>query len=362
MAKSRVSLEVLCSRHPGYSYYDHYEYILQEMEKGRLRPLKASGTNGKRPALFLEYWQITEDRDFRELLEEIRYHLHRRISIDYYEKHPEQYEKERAAVRSLSDYLTKHEDRLACPLSVNERSFEIWKQEKFLSLGKGKTVLNHCGLTMEDLAVYRTSEPLAYYCHTRKTPQSILIIENKDTFYTFRKFMIDSSAITGNVRNENLIENPIEKPIQGSVEIPILGTPVGTLIYGAGKGIFRRFEDFRLSVEPYMLDPENRILYFGDLDYEGIGIFEGLREAYADVLDLVPFIPGYRKMLEKAGETTHLPPTKEGQNRSLSGNFFTFFSKEETGKMQQILETDHYIPQEIVNIQDLSCNSTCDYV
>ena len=47
-----------------------------------------------------------------------------------------------------------------------------------------------------------------------------------------------------------------------------------TEIFGAGKGIIRSFQDFDLCAEPYMKHPKNTIYYFGDLDYEGIGIYE----------------------------------------------------------------------------------------
>ena len=56
----------------------------------------------------------------------------------------------------------------------------------------------------------------------------------------------------------------------------IFGAEIGTLIYGAGKGIIRSFQDFDLCAEPYMKHPKNTIYYFGDLDYEGIGIYENL--------------------------------------------------------------------------------------
>ena len=60
--------------------------------------------------------------------------------------------------------------------------------------------------------------------------------------------------------------------------LEIFSMEVGTLIYGAGKGILRSFQDFDLCAEPYMTYSENTIFYFGDLDYEGIGIYENLAE------------------------------------------------------------------------------------
>lgn len=63
---------------------------------------------------------------------------------------------------------------------------------------------------MEALNVYRTTEPLSYYTHTRNTPQNILILENKDPFFSMRNYLLN-----------------------GHTEI--FGAEIGTLIYGAGK-------------------------------------------------------------------------------------------------------------------------------
>ena len=71
-------------------------------------------------------------------------------------------------------------------------------------------------------------------------PQNLLILENKDTFFSMRRRLLEG--------NET-----------------ILGIKIDTLIYGAGKGIFRSFEDFDLCVEPYMKAAGNQIYYFGDL-------------------------------------------------------------------------------------------------
>ena len=141
------------------------------------------------------------------------------ISVDYYLAHPDTYEKDRIWVLMLNEYLKKHADALLTAESLNERSFEIWHREKFLDREQGKKILKRCGLNVEALNVYRTTEPLSYYTHTRNTPQNILILENKDPFFSMRNYLLN-----------------------GHTEI--FGAEIGTLIYGAGKGIIRSFQDF----------------------------------------------------------------------------------------------------------------------
>ncbi len=132
----------------------------------------------------------------------------------------------------------------------------------------------------------------------------------------------------------------------------IFGAEIGTLIYGAGKGIIRSFQDFDLCAEPYMKHPKNTIYYFGDLDYEGIGIYENLAEKFRSRWKILPFVPAYQAMLGKAEQINELPETKEHQNRNISTQFFSCFDEIMVKKMEAVLDKDRYIPQEILNTAD----------
>lgn len=310
-------------------YSGQCRYVMELIEKGKIKPLKASGTNGKKPAMFREYWELEPKKDYALLEDELKYRLDARICVDYYLSHPDTYEKERRWVLLLSEFLGKQKEKLSHEESENERSFEIWNEEKFLSQGCGKTVLKHCGLSEGFFNVYRTSEPLAYYSHTRETPQNMVILENKDTFYSMRKFLLDGGE-------------------------DILGMPVGTLIYGAGKKVIRSFQDFSFCAEPYMEERGNRIYYFGDLDYEGIGIYEKLAGVFREEWEIVPFAAAYERMLEKAEAAGlgRMPDTKKGQNRNIRSEFFAYFPEKSVLRMKEVLEGGKYIPQEILNISD----------
>ena len=295
----KTTLEEILSACPAGDYRSQVDFIMNLIEEDRIRPVRNSPTNGKKPALHTRYTVVEEKKDHSALLHELDFDLDARIDVDFYKHHLQTYELERGDVWRLSEYLRKNASELACPMSCNERSFAVWGREKFLLGGDGRKILRHCGLDMTVLNVYPTCEPFAYFAHTRRVPQTILILENKDPFFSMRKHLLEGHET-------------------------VLGEEIGTLIYGAGKRVISSFSELSISAEPYMLEKGNRFLYAGDLDYEGIGIYENLvstmRHTAAD-LTILPFGPAYRAMLEK-GEKVSLPATKEQQNRNISDIFF----------------------------------------
>lgn len=299
------------------------------LKENSILPVKTSGGNGKKPTLYKRYRILEKNIDNSEFYDEINYKLSSKLNIEYYKSHIDKYKEHRDYIIKLSDFITSRRHLLSVPVSMNERSFQIWGREKFLQKEMGKTIVKNLGLELEELNYYDTSEPLAYYSKSRETPQKILIIENKDTYYTMRRHLIGGGE-------------------------SILGEDISTLIYGGGKNINKALNDYKISVEDYVSDKRNKILYFGDLDYEGIVIYEGLYKLFSKEYNIMPFIMGYKKMLHKAGdESICLPKMKEGQNKNISEIFLREFHKEYRVQIKKILTQGLYIPQEIINITDL---------
>lgn len=342
----KINLDTLSSQYRIFDYRALYAKVMELIESGSIKPVKASGTNGKSPTLYKEYWMIEEKQDMSGYLDELNYEITPSISTDYYRTHMDQYIQDRPWVLLLNDYMKKSD--FLTYMSENERSFDIWHREKFLKQEQGKKILKRCGLGTEILNYYRTTEPIAYYCATRQTPQNLLIIENKDTFYSMRKCLMNNQILGGalpDVHSHDMEKSPYT----------ICETQIGTLIYGAGKGIIAAFSDFDISGEPYMAAQDNTILYFGDLDYEGIGIYENFAAAYGTQYCISIFTNAYERMLAKAERIgiENLPVTKEGQNRKIGDMFFSQFSQLQQDKIKEILEQNRYIPQEILNIEDM---------
>ncbi len=299
------------------------------IEDNVISPVKNSGGNGKIPTLFKRYRIMDDVVDNSDLIDEITYKFSTRFSVEFYKKHVDKYKEHRKYILKLNDFFISKSQLLNTRVSMNERAFQIWGREKFLQKEGGKTILKNLGIELEELNYYDTSEPLAYYSKSKKTPQKVLILENKDTYYTLRRHLISGS----------------EK---------ILNEDIGTLIYGGGKNINKAFNDFNISVEDYVCSCNNTILYFGDLDYEGIVIYEGLYKLFKDEYNIKPFVKGYEKIIYKAElEEVDLPTTKEGQNRNISDIFLNEFNEKYRKKIEKILEDNLYIPQEMLNISDL---------
>lgn len=327
--KRKCSLADITASHKDMDYTQLYSYILSQIEAGELTPVKASGLNGRKPALYNAYWHFEKEKEYSALKEELAYSVSPLLHTEYYRKNPERYQKDRENIQLLSTYLTKHRDSLDVPVTVNERSFEIFFREKFLEREGGMELLARLGISAEYLNFYTTSEPMSYYSHSKQAPQKLLIIENKDTFYSMRRHL------TG-----------------GAYEI--MGLCTGTLIYGAGKGIYRSLADYIDAVEPYFAHEQNCLYYFGDLDYEGILIYETLVKKYSEKIQVNLFTDAYERMIAKAEAYgfDSLPYTKEGQNTHAGEYFLTCFCGETAQKIRQILSGGRYIPQEILNERD----------
>ena len=239
--KKRRTLEEILGSKINAEYSEQHAYIMELVESGRIKPVLASKKNGKKPALYREYWELEEEQDYSALKQELLYNLASQINITYYQHNLETYNKERKDVLPLSSFLQNRATLLAKQVSYNERSFQIWQREKFLLQGAGKKILSHCGLELVELNCYSTAEPFAYFASTRAVPQKLLIIENKDTFFSMRKHLLAGNS-------------------------QLLGENISTIIYGAGKRVVSYFQEFNASAEPYMLADGNELLYFGDLD------------------------------------------------------------------------------------------------
>jgi hypothetical protein len=159
----------------------------------------------------------------------------------------------------------------------------------------------------------------------------VLILENKDTWYTFRKLM------------------------QGAGKGVIAGKRVDALLYGEGNKITKRgaLEEYNAGMLRGRAGQAGEFLYFGDLDQEGIRLFFRTRDANPG-LDIRPFARLYSLMLElAAGVELPKSPDKRGLLAPVT-EFADMLGLGGPELLLEFLEQGRYIPQEIINYQVVS--------
>ncbi|MCM1565864.1 MAG: DUF2220 domain-containing protein [Dehalobacter sp.] len=310
-----------------YSLFHHA--VGKLVDDGILVPVKSAGLNGRLPPLFNKYRLIKPKEDLAVYLETIR-HLNPTLNISGYLRRPELYKKHRYIVEGLSRYLWHSAGLLEKPMSRKERSFSIWGWEKLFDnhFVLVREVLKFNNLGDDFLNYYDTPEPFFEYVHARQEHMTVLILENKDTWYTFRKLMQDTG--------KNIVA----------------GTPVDVLLYGEGNKISKRgaLEECNAGMLGGKRDQAGRFLYFGDLDLEGIRLFFRTRNGNPN-LDIKPFSGLYKLMLKlAAGVELPVSPDKRDVTVPLS-EFTTMLGFDSTDVLTVFLARGKYIPQEIVNYQ-----------
>lgn len=246
------------------------------------------------------------------------------INIDYYATHPDQYSQDREYIQKINELIRKKDE--IEEITVNERSYLLFGDEKAILLPKdasinGEEILRNLKLSLEDIKAKKVFEPFFWIekdFNKTKESRVVLIVENKDTFWT-----LQNAVISGDINGVQLV------------------------IYGEGNAIIRKFE----YIETIGGTPEDHYYYFGDIDQEGIFIFNRLRERYLPY-NIKPAVPLYRFILQKAGPYNAKPLRKSRKARFTLSPFIDFFDSESKAQISKIILEQKYLPQEILNKTD----------
>lgn len=318
-------------------YDEYYNIVIELVRNNIIAPVKSSGSNGMRPPIHKRYVIMKTERKYDEQIPEIRL-LHNRLNIEGYLNDPEKYKRHGYWLSYLDYFLKNNYQSLDTPLSVNERSFQMFGKEKVLKEDKElATVLNFNHGLREALNCYNTPEPFFTYqirtweAEEKHEPHSvmqglnILIIENKDTWYTLKSRLVPCHNCIAGVRFDSLV-------------------------YGEGKKISRKTDSLTEFDASFFKNVRTCYYYFGDLDYEGVGIVHDLIHTNP-MLQIKLMKPLYIAMLNASKNIT-LPVTKERQNKKAAGWFVSLFDKEHQSIIKDVLESGRYVPQEILNNGD----------
>lgn len=304
--------------------YDDFYDVIKYLEKEKILISKGKKVNANplKP-LSLSYERIVNDKE--QLTEEEKIFVHNLHSSIYkysYQRNVDALRKDREMLIKLDKFLREKDFKEW--LSVKERSQSIFNDEKLL---QDSGIMRRTKLTYEDLRCMQNPSPLLCFpapSFYSKKERKILIIENLDTYWTFHKVIM----------SEGLIPT------------------IDMIIFGSGYGITNKDYDFSF----YGVNAEDIILYFGDLDSEGLLIYLNFKEKF-NQLNINLCLPCYEFLIDigiKQG--FRKMPNQNTVDCRLLEKDIQELSDEKKNLFNQVLKEKLFIPQEALNIEVLRGN------
>lgn len=318
------------------NHKDVVNLVKQLIYENKLKPVKSSEPTILHEQIYTKYRVIKEKNESETmLLDELNYKIHPKLNIEYYRRNLVQYIRDRMIILNLNNYLIQKPNCLINKISVNERSYEIFEDEKLIMSKEGASILSKLKIDIvKDFNVYKTPEPFVYISMKRVAPQNILIVENKDTYITLSKMLLDRKNI--------------------------LGKSIDTIIFGAGRKINNSFKGIADDITlEYLTHPNNSFYYWGDIDKAGFNIFSSFYEkVYSSVQktfnlkNIALFECAYKMMIEKC-KGKKLRDIPKDQNFEYERGVLLIEDNFIREEIFNILVHNKYIPQEALNMYDL---------
>ncbi|MXQ54969.1 Wadjet anti-phage system protein JetD domain-containing protein [Shimazuella alba] len=301
-------------------YNEFAATINQLVEEDLIESVKSSGKNHRVNSLYNKYkYKLKKTKMGQHEFEKLLLTYHPKIKLNHYSAHKDEFEKDKSYLDCINTFLKS--TKIKHWLSVNERSYELFGDEKWLQKN-GQKILKKIGLSFSDLKCEIEHEPFFYYqCPTWNTKDQVkvLIIENKDTFGSFKRLF--KRGMT------NFFKHTFD-----------------LLIYGEG----RKIESSIKSIEDIegMKTKHIQGFYFGDLDPVGINIYLSLKEI--DIIQVFPFHELYEEMISRFTPKAKLRITNQVYSHKDVLDFLQYINSEYHEQVIGLLQ-NYYIPQESLN-------------
>lgn len=288
-------------------------------------------------------------------------------------------------IRLLDAYLKAHQQM--APASIQQRSFEIFHDEKWLL--EHDDFPGHIGLNLKQLSIVTQPDPLMLAINPFRWSRylSETWLGNTSVNKQERNSEYQEAARLGNHQECKQENKPLERicyhlAVENKAAyyglLPYLPeSPFVSLILGYGWKIAGNLP--QLAVQLGQLPVRHRVLYFGDFDAEGISIWYNLMNTGAHSLavhadgcqrgsSVADSGAGSSIQVELAVEFYRamlaLPPVRGKGNQQLNQialeAFGKCFSKDERECWQRILQEGRYYPQEILS-SDILGRIFCRY-
>lgn len=193
LKSAKCDIETLKSLISKSDYGSLASIISSLVDDNVLKPIIKSGTNGMNPPLYNRYHIIRDTDSDPTIIAEIN-SLSLYIDNSKFLSDTDKYMHHRNMIQCLDRFLKSSNECLLSPLSENERAYQIWGDEKLLDDGNNVRLLKECSV-WERLNTYPTPEPFFSYSASTEI-NDILVIENKDTWFSLRRLMIEFGLCT----------------------------------------------------------------------------------------------------------------------------------------------------------------------
>ena len=308
-------------------YQEFYKQMMILKQENKIKEIAASDYNGYNPALKTK-WQIIYPTNTLLWNQSKMLRMSDYLDFTYYIKYPSyQTEIELEYIDNIYKFLKSRDEKQWA--SIEERSLELFYDEKFLKnkkdINKGQYgILSRLKITREDLKMKKYGEMFIYWNKGVEDIKKIIILENHSTFFTYKKAAQTSREIFGFIPD--------------------------AIIYGEGKKI----EDSLSFIQEITNPDRAEILYFGDIDPEGLSIYYRLKERYSN-MNIRLQHEAYKNLLELCVRDYQA----EGQYKNSSyldaflEDMKPYIDTSNLEKITYIWNNDLRIPQELINYEYL---------
>lgn len=314
--------------------YDLFYKVIKSLEEDNVIKPYGKGMNAMMlKSVALKFKIIDYKKKEESMSQEDKHFLHSlnsKINTFLYFKNKEILNKDRENLKKLSNFLNSLDDNVPY-ISLNERSYELFGYEKCLSGVEGKdSLLKNTKITLDDIHCFDTYTPLqCYIMHNfyKKDIRTVLIVENLDTYWSFHRAMNESP----------------------------LGEYIDMLVYGGGNKSSGNFKFHR----HYSITSHDNIYYFGDVDPEGLAIYQRVKKANPKLN--IKLAKNLYKLAIKVGMKKGLYNIHNDNQTKLDEEEIDELLKSLDEKTAQdfknILLNGKYIPQEALNYRVLLENT-----
>lgn len=314
--KSTITLSQLENLFPGDTDYNSFAAVIKELIDNDILTEKNAEINNRKEIPLAYKFGINRyelKRAHIENIQSFRLQIDPELDLqEYLALSEEIWNRDLSYIKKVNEYILAQ--RLPDDyVTSQERSFHIVGDEKWIDEKGGRKLLERIKL-WDKLKIMNSGEPLMMAVNPSQFSRgeySHLIVENKATFLALMDVLRE--------------------------------TEYTSLIFGSG---WKIVSNITMLEKQLGLKGIHKLYYFGDLDYEGISIWNCLNEKVEARLA----IGFYRELIKKP-----YSKGKESQvkNETALNNFVKLFSSEEEKYIIELLENKGYLPQEGLDKEEL---------